>query len=557
MSEQTTVNTDEITEPVTEKAEEDTSLTDDNDNVTAYSGKKGTHKSSKKESSSKKNRETTTSKRKDEKKTTKERITEEKTTKEKTTKEKTTKETTNKEKTTKETTTEETTTAFNPIHEFGIETVYEPGINQNDKDYLDAVGPYTLSQSKYPSYARSPYAGFEDMSDKDFPDLYNKWIADKAKKKVFYNKWSPLNGFLSESISEFMTENDGENTVYSPANVYFALAVISETTGGSTRNQILNLLGESKLRNLRQTAKAVWNANYCDDGLQECILANSLWLNNNNTYKQKALKNISKYYYASTFSGEMGSEGYNNAYRQWLNTQTGGLLKEQISSLKLPGDTDFAVASTVYFKAKWAEEFYKGATKPDVFHRRDKDIKVDFMHRKDYSENFYQGEQFSAANIKLDGGGSVLFILPDEGITPERLYKNDEMMSFLLLPNLNDWENKFETDINLSVPKFDIESKLNLIKGLKKMGVTNCFDSTKANFSPITDLEGEITEMVHGARAKIDEEGIEAAAYTTALKASTAFMPRDEVDFILDRPFIFVIKGVDGLPLFVGTVNNP
>ena len=31
----------------------------------------------------------------------------------------------------------------------------------------------------------------------------------------------------------------------------------------------------------------------------------------------------------------------------------------------------------------------------------------------------------------------------------------------------------------------------------------------------------------------------------------------DEVDFVLDRPFIFVVTGGGGLPLFAGVVNQP
>ena len=33
--------------------------------------------------------------------------------------------------------------------------------------------------------------------------------------------------------------------------------------------------------------------------------------------------------------------------------------------------------------------------------------------------------------------------------------------------------------------------------------------------------------------------------------------PEEEVDFVLDRPFLFAITGVDNLPLFVGLVNRP
>ncbi len=456
------------------------------------------------------------------------------------------------------TTTQTPTTSFSgSFNPFEVKTDYEPGVNQNDKEYLDAVKPYMLCQSKYPSYARHPYSGMENLEGKDVNELFEKWREDAKKREKYYNKWGPMESFLNKSINEFMTEKDGENSVFSPANIYFALCVISETAGGNTRTQIMNLLGENSLKSLRSTANAVWNASFCDDGARECVLANSIWLNNKNTYNSNTLKNISKYYYASSFSGEMGSDGYNKAYRQWLNTQTGGLLKNQVNSLKLPAETDFAVASTVYFKTRWAKKFEKSATYKDVFHKKNGDVKVDFMHRRGSQDDFYQGEYFSAVNLRLEGGGGVVFILPDKGVTPEQLYKNSETMSFILLSDLSKWENQTKTDINYSVPKFDVQSKLDLIKGLKKMGVTDCFDSSVSDFTPITALKDEISEMVHGARAKIDEEGIEAAAYTSTLVTSSAVMPQDEIDFTLDRPFIFVVKGVDGLPLFVGTVNNP
>ena len=56
----------------------------------------------------------------------------------------------------------------------------------------------------------------------------------------------------------------------------------------------------------------------------------------------------------------------------------------------------------------------------------------------------------------------------------------------------------------------------------------------------------------------IDEEGIEAAAYTILADAGAA-PPRDtaEINMVLDRPFLFVIESRDGLPLFAGIVNDP
>ena len=94
--------------------------------------------------------------------------------------------------------------------------------------------------------------------------------------------------------------------------------------------------------------------------------------------------------------------------------------------------------------------------------------------------------------------------------------------------------------------------------GLKKMGVKDVFKDSDADFSVLTDLEPVWLEKVqHAARVVIDEEGCTAAAYTAMLLLGSAAPPDEEVDFVLDRPFLFVLTGIDNLPLFVGVVNQP
>ena len=41
------------------------------------------------------------------------------------------------------------------------------------------------------------------------------------------------------------------------------------------------------------------------------------------------------------------------------------------------------------------------------------------------------------------------------------------------------------------------------------------------------------------------------------MEASGSGMPEDEVDFVLDRPFLFAITNDAGFPLFIGIVNQP
>ena len=49
--------------------------------------------------------------------------------------------------------------------------------------------------------------------------------------------------------------------------------------------------------------------------------------------------------------------------------------------------------------------------------------------------------------------------------------------------------------------------------------------------------------MQHSGRVKIDEEGCEAAAFTVIMLEKAMYAQQDKAEFILDRPFLFAVKG--------------
>ncbi len=112
--------------------------------------------------------------------------------------------------------------------------------------------------------------------------------------------------------------------------------------------------------------------------------------------------------------------------------------------------------------------------------------------------------------------------------------------------------------VDLSVPMFDVALDLDMTEKLKKMGITDVFDPTISDFSLMTnDTEAYLSQAKHTARAAIDEEGVTAAAFMVMMANGAAAPLEEEVDFTLDRPFVFAITGADGLPLFVGIVHQP
>lgn len=419
----------------------------------------------------------------------------------------------------------------------------------------------TLAEATYPEMAKYPdetaYMKKDgSFDDEGFSKVYDAWWADKRARRDIDIDRENVQSFVRASTGAMLESGNGGNFVYSPLNVYMALSMLAECTGGDSRTQILSLLRENSLEDVRAQAKALWNANYCADGAVTSVLASSVWLDDGVNYVQKTLDTLARDYYASSFSGEMGSDSYNKALQSWLNEQTGGLLKDQASGLEFTPETVMALATTIYYRAKWSEEFSKSQTSEDTFHADSGDITCEFMHRSD-TGTYYWGEKFGAVNLPLRESGCMKLLLPDEGVTPEALLQDEEAMNFLL--GGGEWENSKFLIVNLSVPKFDVSSDLNLNKSLQALGVTDVFSDDTADFSPmIENADGVfLSKAEHAARVVIDEEGVTAAAYTVMMEAGAAEPPDKEIDFTLDRPFVFAITSQDGLPLFIGVVNTP
>ena len=149
------------------------------------------------------------------------------------------------------------------------------------------------------------------------------------------------------------------------------------------------------------------------------------------------------------------------------------------------------------------------------------------------------------------------FILPDEGVTIDELLADPQLGEFIAAGD--EWENQKQLMVNLSLPKFDLTSRLDIKEKLRELGIEAVFDPNKAEFSAVkSDYENPYIRSVdHSVRLTVDEEGVSAAAYTEMMMLGAAAPPDEEIDFTLDRPFIFVLESYLGLPLFVGVVNQP
>ena len=420
-----------------------------------------------------------------------------------------------------------------------------------------------LETAAYPDAAPYPdlsgLMGGETYDREALEEAYELWAKSQQLRSEARKNYSPedLRAYLTAVLPAFLGGREGENVSCSPVNLYLALAMLAETTGGESRDQILSLLGAADIDSLRTLAANLFLANYGNDGATKSLLAGALWLRDDMDYKADTVKRLAETYYASSYQGTMGSEVYNQLLRDWLNAQTGGHLADQIGSLGFDGDTVLAITTTVDFSAQWNEEFQVDLTDDGVFHARSGDVSCRMMHRE-YTGAYCWGEKVGATGLNFKNGGSMRFLLPDEGVTPEALLEDPEALSFLLPAKYGSWSNCKHLRINLTLPKFDIASQLSLETTLRDLGLTDVTNPDAADFSPLTGSKGVyLSEVKHGTRVAVDEKGVTASAYIMMIGAGAAMPPDEQIDFTLDRPFLFAIYGPDNLPLFVGIVNQP
>ncbi len=434
----------------------------------------------------------------------------------------------------------ESTAVSEPPAETTQITTYLPLSPEN---YISDENTQILASAEYP-----------DMPNY-FNDGYDNWKSFRNSLRNNAERYADcFDDFFINSAKTFLSESKNGNKIYSPVSLYVALGMCAEITEGNTRQQILDAISQEDMDFLHRYIKAVWLANYSDDGIAECIFADSLWTNSDLTYEQSTVDSLAENYFASVFSGNPSSYEYNKMFQDWVSEQTRGIITPEADMVMSP-EMVFTLASTVYYSGKWETKFPKSKTRPAVFHSPDGDTECDFMNMKTY-DYYYWGDKFAAVSLPISCIGEMRIILPDEGVTPEELFSDKQAVRFMLVNRPYLYSNQKDVEINISIPKFDVSSEIDLEDGLKQMGITDIFDSSKSDFSPITEADIIDFNAKQSTRVFINEEECKAAALIAAGTAG-AGEPDDTADFIADRPFIFEIVSDTGFPLFVGIVNNP
>ena len=345
---------------------------------------------------------------------------------------------------------------------------------------------------------------------------------------------------------------DPGNLAVSPFSVSSALAMTYAGARGDTATQMAGAL-HFTLPGATLHAGFDW----LDLGLQlgdKVRIANALFAQTGLHLESPFLDTLKRDYGTGVYLLDFAkkAEDARTQIDGWVSAVTNG----KIPNILAPGDVDaatrFVLVNAVYLNCTWKRRFDPARTKSATFHLDGgASASVPTMHQAAdlaYARgNGWQMVALPYAGVDLE----MDLILPDAG-TLDALTAHLDAATFDAMVHSLD-----PGKVDLSLPRFTVESALPLGRTLEGFGMTDAFDPAAADFSGIDggrDLH--LTKVVHKAYVRVDESGTEAAAATAVVGAGAVYEPA--VPLAFDRPFLFVIRHpASGTVLFVGRVMDP
>ncbi len=372
---------------------------------------------------------------------------------------------------------------------------------------------------------------------------------------------------LSLGLLQSKISNATGNFVLSPFSVYMATDLLANGAGGLTLEKLQKMI-LSPRHNLSVADINQDLSRYMQKISPAVKINNSVW---GNQFKPEYIKTV------ETLAAEAHDLPQNTrVINDWISNKTKG----KINNVLPQEDTDYSdlyLVNTVYFDDTWAKTFDIKATEVKPFYNLENQQPSDvYMMHQHYStcNQYYENEQFQAVRlwyrnytVSQDGADTnspenrssyrdftryppnhIDLILPKENLD----FK--EFIRGLHLKNMTIPYHEYgDVELDLYLPRFEIEYKTPLNQWFKAGGIPLFSDDDNVDFSAMSDVPHYVAKIIHQVKIRADEKGTEAAATTAVQMMEQAVSFKEEAAkphkiFNAERPFIFVIN--DGL--FIG-----
>ena len=311
---------------------------------------------------------------------------------------------------------------------------------------------------------------------------------------------------------------------------------------------------------------------------EKLIKANSFGKENSTIQVKNAAFLDNKYEYSAEFVNDL-TKLYCEAYQldfdldrkkifEWVDQalKTSNYIDDRF--LEIDKETMLFLFSTFYFKNDWYIKYRSDKNIKDNFYLKNNEkVQTTFMKHSYLTDCYYDyGNYLSVTDYYTDKVASVTYLVPkkvEDNIYELTKGKNifvDEEKSKVVNSNP-----KESIMVKLTTPKFSFKNDIDLKSSLGNLGFEDVFNRNINSFDKV--IKENPTEKYNvylqniKQRNEIDfnENGTVVRSLTTASfgAGSAGSMEMNTVEVKLNQPFIYIIKDINGSPIFVGHVDNP
>ena len=356
--------------------------------------------------------------------------------------------------------------------------------------------------------------------------------------------------------SELLSEaNPGDNQLFSPLSLEFALCMVANGAKGETREEIERAIGLS-VDELNETLCGILSrVENCKFGTM--LLANSIWAKDDGSFTVNPafLQAVADYYNAQVYKAPLDATTCDQL-NAWVKEYTKGMIPHLLDSID--PSTVMLLVNVLTFDQKWETPYENSQVEKDqIFHNYDGGEATVTMLRS--SETRYvEGYGFTGFIKSYEADYDILFLLPDEKLDVYAAMGALTNQKYAAIRLWRELSSRFPLpSASVKIPEFSYDCTYDdLIPAVASTGVERAFSDALADFSGLGESAlgnvyiGMILQKTH---IELDRNGTKAAAATVIGMKNAAMPPMDEREVILDRPFGYVIfDRTTGTPLFLG-----
>lgn len=228
--------------------------------------------------------------------------------------------------------------------------------------------------------------------------------------------------------------------------------------------------------------------------------------------------------------------------------ETQGLVHDLLPPGSVTDRTVALLVNALYLRTSWTRPFPTVATVDADFASPDGPVPAAMM-RLTARMRYARVRGWQAVDLPALGSVAATVLLPDQPLSVAEPKLDAELLGELT-------GDSARVAVDLTMPRTDVGARASLRNPVAALGAESLF-GPDLRLPSLTTEPLTVSDVVHHARVRLDESGLEGAA-ATAVRVERSGVPHDRVAMTVDRPFLLMVRHQrTGMVFFLARVNRP